>query len=97
MQRGFDVKLASAIPEAGSLWRPNHYVVVLVAVRRNILQAADFCVRIKGDDPRQSVGMLVPPNAVLPPTRCLDLLWPNEDLDYFVARVETLADFASAA
>jgi len=52
---------------------------------------------MKHQRPRQMIGMLVAPEAELPPTRCPDLLWPEENLDYFLARVDTLADFARAA
>ena len=46
---------------------------------------------------RQMIGMVVAPEAELPPMHCPDLLWLEENLDYFLARVDTLADFARAA
>jgi response regulator RpfG family c-di-GMP phosphodiesterase len=95
--RSFRVQLASTAEQAEKLWQPNRYVLVLLAVRNNLGRAVQLCERIKREDRRQMVGMLVPPTTELPPTHCPDLLWPEEGLEYFLARVETLADFAPAA
>jgi len=97
MRRGFEVELASTIEQAESRWRPGRYILVLFAVRKDLHRAAESCERMKHQRPRQMIGMLVAPEAELPPTRCPDLLWPEENLDYFLARVDTLADFARAA
>ncbi len=96
VRRGFQVKLASGVSEAESLWQPDHFTLVLVAVRKNLRAAGEFCDRIKDEHPLQTIGLLVPPMAELPATRCLDLIWPEDGLDYFLARVDTLADFATA-
>jgi response regulator RpfG family c-di-GMP phosphodiesterase len=97
MRRGFEVELASTIEQAESRWRPGRYILVLFAGRKHMLRAAECCERMKHRRPRQMIGMLVAPEAKLPPTHCPDLLWPEEDLAYFLARVDTLADFAHAA
>ncbi len=94
---GFQVQPTSTIGEAKSLWQPDRYVIVLVCVRKNLGRAAAFCDRIKQDDPALPVGMVVPEGAKLPPTSCPDMLWPDEDLEYLIARVETLVAFAPAA
>lgn len=94
---GFQVQTATAFEEAKRLWRRNRYVLVLFAVTRDLHRATEFCQEIKTEHPRQMVGMLVPPKSLLPPTRCPDLIWPEEELEYFLARVETLAYFAPAA
>jgi DNA-binding NtrC family response regulator len=96
VRRGFQVKLASGVSEAESLWQPDHFTLVLVAVRKNLRAAVEFCDRIKGEHPPQTIGLLVPASAELPATRCPDLIWPEDGLDYFLARVDTLADFAGA-
>jgi CheY-like chemotaxis protein len=97
MRRGFVVEIASTLEQAESRWQPGHYVLVLFAIRKGLLRAAECCARMKHRDPRQTIGMLVAPGAELPPTRCPDLLWLEEGLDCFLARVDTLADFARAA
>jgi CheY-like chemotaxis protein len=97
MRRGFEVELASTLEQAESLWRPGRYILVLFAVRKHLLRAAECCERMKQQPPRQMIGMLVAPEAELPPMHCPDLLWLEESLDYFLARVDTLADFARAA
>jgi response regulator RpfG family c-di-GMP phosphodiesterase len=97
MRRGFAVELASTIEQAESRWQPGRYILVLLAVRRGLLRAAECCERMKQRDPRQMIGMLVAPEAELPPMHCPDLLWLEENVDYFLARVDTLADFARAA
>ena len=97
MRRGFEVELASTIEQAESRWQPGRYILVLFAVRKGLRRAAECCERMKHQRPRQMTGMLVAPEAELPPMHCPDLLWPEESLDYFLARVDTLADFARAA
>jgi hypothetical protein len=97
MRRGFEVEVASTIEQADSRWRLGRYVLVLFVVRKDLRRAAQSCERIKQQHPHQMVGMLVAPEAKLPPTRCPDLFWPEENVDYFLARVDTLADFARAA
>ncbi len=97
IRRGFEVELASTIEQAESRWQPGRYILVLFAVRKGLRRAAECCERIKHQRPRQMVGMLVAPEAELPPMHCPDLLWPEDELDYFLARVDTLADFARAA
>jgi response regulator RpfG family c-di-GMP phosphodiesterase len=97
MRRGFRVELASTLEQAESRWQPGRYVLVLFAIRKGLLHAAECCARMKHQDPRQTIGMLVAPEAELPPTRCPDLLWLEESLECFLARVDTLADFARAA
>jgi hypothetical protein len=52
---------------------------------------------LKAGKPGQVLGMLVKPSAAVPPTTCPDLLWPEEDEAHFLARVDTLTAFASAA
>jgi response regulator RpfG family c-di-GMP phosphodiesterase len=97
MRRGFEVELASTIEQAESRWQPGRYILVLFAVRKGLLRAAECCERMKHQRPRQMIGMLVAPEAELPPMHCPDLLWPEENLDYFLARVDTLAAFARVA
>ena len=97
IRRGFDVVFAATVEEAEALWRPRCYIVVLVSVHKDVRRAVEFCDRIKEENPRQTVGMLVSPEIEMPPTRCPDMLWPEENLDCFLARVDTLADFAPAA
>jgi CheY-like chemotaxis protein len=89
IRRGFHVVLAATIQQAESLWKPDHYIVVLVSMRKNLRHAVEFCNRIKKKYPQQTIGMLVSQNVELPPTRCPDLLWPEENPDQFLARVET--------
>jgi len=95
MRRGFEVELASTIEQADSRWQPGRYVLVLFAVRNDLRRAAESCARMKQQRPRQMVGMLVAQKAELPPMDCPDLVWPEENVDYFLARVDTLADFAA--
>jgi response regulator RpfG family c-di-GMP phosphodiesterase len=97
MRRGLSVEVAASLERARELWRPGRYVVVLVAVQNDIRRAAEFCDEIQQKHPQQVVSMLVPIDRPLPGTQCRGLLWPEESLDYFLARVETLADFARAA
>lgn len=97
MRRGFAVELASTLEQAESRWHPGRYILVLFAIRKGLLHAAECCARMKRQDPGQMIGMLVAPEAELPATHCPDLLWWEENLDYFLARVDTLADFARAA
>jgi DNA-binding NtrC family response regulator len=98
MRRGFAVDLASTIEEAESRWQPGRYILVLFAVRKGLLRAAECCERMKHQDRRQMIGMLVASQAELPPMHCPDLLWlEEENVDYFLARVDTLADFARVA
>lgn len=97
MRRGFEVELASTIQQADSRWRSGRYILVLFAVRKDLRRAAESCKRMKQQRPQQMIGMLVAPEAELPLTHCPDLLWLEENLDYFLARVDTLADFARAA
>jgi hypothetical protein len=94
IRRGFAVELASTIEQVESRWQPGRYILVLFAVRTGLLRAAECCERMKHQRPRQMTGMIVAPEAELPPMHCPDLLWPEEDLEYFLARVDTLADFA---
>lgn len=96
-RRGFEVELASTIEQAESRWRPGRYVLVLFAVRKHLLRAAECCERMRQQRPRQMTAMLVALHAELPPMHCPDLLWFEEDVEYFLARVDTLADFARAA
>lgn len=96
MRRGFEVELASTIEQAESRWQPGRFILVLFAVRYDLRRAAESCERMKHRHPRQMIGMLVAPEAELPPMHSPDLLWPEEDLGYFLARVDTLADFARA-
>ena len=97
IRRGFEVELASTIEQAESCWQPGRYILVLFAVQQGLLRAAECCERMKQQHPRQMIGMVVAPEAELPPMHCPDLLWPEENVDYFLARVDTLADFARAA
>ena len=82
MRRGFEVELASTIEQAESRWQPGRYILVLFAVRNDLRRAAESCERMKHQHPRQMVGMLVAPEAELPPMHSPDLLWP-EELGYF--------------
>ncbi len=96
-RNGFKVHFAASLLEAERVWKKGAYSVVLVALTRELVRAAEFCDRIKEEDPEQMIGMLVPPDAELPPTRCPDLIWPHEDLEHFVARVRTLSELAAVA
>lgn len=97
VRRGLSVEVAGTVEQARELWRPGRYLIVLVAVHKDIRRAAEFCDEIQEKHPGQIVGVLVPINRPLPRTHCRGLLWPEEKLEYFLARVETLADFARAA
>lgn len=94
--RGFQVRLASTVDEAEALWEADHFTLVLVAVKNDLVRAVEFCDRIKNEHPNQTIGLLVPGTADLPVTHCPDLMWPEEDINYFLARVDTLAAFSPA-
>jgi CheY-like chemotaxis protein len=97
VRRGLSVEVAGTVEQARELWRPGRYLIVLVAVHKDIRRAAEFCDEIQEKHPDQIVGVLVSVNRPLPRTYCRGLLWPEEKLEYFLARVETLADSARAA
>ncbi|MGZ4817838.1 MAG: hypothetical protein ACXVZJ_04390 [Terriglobales bacterium] len=97
MRRGLSVEVAGTVEHARELWRPGRYLIVLIAVHKDIRSATEFCDEIQEKHPDQIVGVLVPINRPWPRTHCRSLLWPEENLEYFLARVETLADFARAA
>ena len=97
MRRGLSVEVAGTVEHARELWRPGRYLIVLIAVHKDIRRATEFCDEIQEKHPDQIVGVLVPINRPWPRTHCRSLLWPEENLEYFLARVETLADFARAA
>jgi hypothetical protein len=70
---------------------------VLVRVRKELEEAADFCDALLSRHPEQAIGVLVSMNRRIPPTLHSGILWPEEDLPHLIARIETLAAFATAA
>lgn len=58
-EAGLDVDCASDTSAARLLWRNNSYHLVLIDFRHDAQGAAEFCVEIKTDSPRQVVAFLV--------------------------------------
>ncbi len=52
---GYDVHWARNRVEAGVLWQPSYYDVVLLDLRRNPGEGGDFAGRIKATDPGQRI------------------------------------------
>ena len=55
---GYDVHWARNRVEAGVLWQPSYYDVVLLDLRRDAEGGEDFARRIKATDPAQRVIFL---------------------------------------
>jgi len=55
---GYDVQWARNRMEAGMLWQPSYYDVVLLDLRRDPDQGEDFARRIKATDPAQRIIFL---------------------------------------
>jgi DNA-binding response OmpR family regulator len=55
---GYDVHWARNRVEAGVLWQPSYYDVVLLDLRRDPREGEDFAHRIKATDPGQRIIFL---------------------------------------
>ncbi len=96
-RHGYEVTSISTEEEAYTLCRKHDFGLILVDHRKDPQRAADFCQRIREERPHQMIGLLLDPDGALPLTKSPNLIWPDEDDDHFLARVETLAAFSAAA
>ena len=55
---GYDVHWARNRVEAGVLWQPSYYDVVLLDLRRDPSESEDFARRVKATDPGQRIIFL---------------------------------------
>jgi CheY-like chemotaxis protein len=70
---GVEVDVADNLQAAGILWKPNHYHLILLDVRRYFpAEVLEFYERIRDTSPRQRIGFIVGPPLYL--TRN----WPGE-------------------
>jgi DNA-binding NtrC family response regulator len=71
--RGIEVDATDNLQAARSLWRPKHYDLILLDVRRYFPgEAFEFYTQVKDASPRQHVAFLVGPPQYLSTT------WPTE-------------------
>lgn len=90
--RGYSVDFAASTRTACGLCRSREYVLALIDLPSNRSDA--FCCKLRCLCPGLLVGYIADPDRPIPPVRSQNFLWSQEGPEYFVARVETLANAA---
>jgi CheY-like chemotaxis protein len=90
-RNGYEVDCATGSDVALSMARTRSYDVVVLALEGESIDVAFLAKAIQKSNPNAMVACLADckkPVPLLPPNR---MLWRGEPLEYFLARVETLA------
>jgi len=88
-RNGYDVDFANGAALALAMARTHSYDIVLMAVETPALKV--LASKLQRLNPNATVGYLADCSKTLPPMPCSRMLWKGEPLEYFLARVETLA------
>jgi len=90
-QRGFEVDCASTADSALQLSRVRSYDLVLITIENEFPSIAKLAQELRAVNPNSQIACLADCKKPIPPVPFDRLLWKGEPLEYFVARVETLA------
>jgi len=88
-RNGYEVDFANGAAMALAMARTHSYDIVLMGVETPALKA--LATKVQRLNPNATVGYLADCGQVIPPMPCYRMLWKGEPLEYFLARVETLA------
>lgn len=91
-RNGYDVDFANGSGMALAMARTHSYDIVLMGVDTPALNA--LAAKLQRLNPNATVAYLADCSQVIPPMPCYRMLWKGEPLEYFLARVETLAAIA---
>ncbi len=89
---GYSVDFAANSRTACGLCRSREYVLALIDLPSSRSDA--ICCKLRCLCPGLLVGYIADPDRPIPPVRSQYFLWSQEAPEYFVARVETLANAA---
>ena len=90
-RNGYEVDCASGSDVALTLSRTRSYDVVLLAVDNDCGEIAALAHQLQKNNPNALVACLADCKKPVPHLPCDRMLWKGEPLEYFLARVETLA------
>ena len=93
-RNGFEVDCAVCSDDAIHLSRSHSYDVVVLALEGDCHVVADLATILQKTSPNAMVACLADCKKPVPPLPCDRMLWKGEPLEYFLARVETLAAIA---
>jgi CheY-like chemotaxis protein len=89
--RGYEVDCVSSADSALKMSRINSYDLVVLTIESECLSIQQTAHELQRLNPNSAVACLADCKKPIPPMPCDRLLWKGEPLEYFVARVETLA------
>jgi CheY-like chemotaxis protein len=90
-RNGFEVDCATGTDVALTMSRTHSYDVVVLALDSDCHVIANLAEQIQKANPNAMVACLADCKKPVPPLPCDRMLWKGEPLEYFLARVETLA------
>jgi len=90
-RNGFEVDCAAGRDVALAMSRTRSYDVVVLALDSDCHVIANLAGAIQKANPNAMVACLADCKKPVPPLPCDRMLWKGEPLEYFLARVETLA------
>lgn len=88
-RNGYDVDFANGAAMAQAMARTHSYDIVLMAIECPALKT--LAAKLQRLNPNATVACLADCSKAIPPLPCSRMLWKGEPLEYFLARVETLA------
>lgn len=88
-RNGYDVDFANGAAMALAMARTHSYDIVLMGVETPALKA--LAAKIQRLNRNATVAYIADCSQAIPPMPCYRMLWKGEPLEYFLARVETLA------
>ena len=88
-RNGYEVDFANGTAMALAMARTHSYDIVLMGVDTPALKA--LASKLQRLNPNATVAYIADCGQAIPPMPCYRMLWKGEPLEYFLARVETLA------